>query len=132
MSDRAAFIAGLIGTPYDKMEHHCWWLVGLVERELAGISLPVAAYAGRHERARILAAHPERTRWRQVPRPADLDVVLMARAPGQDIHAGVYLADRRGVIHTDDPHGVVVDTMLELEQSRRWRVSIYRLAGAGT
>lgn len=58
--------------------------------------------------------------------PSDGDIVLMGRAHGQDIHCGVYLADQRGVIHTDAPHGVVIDTVLELRQSRRWRLSFYR------
>lgn len=124
--DRDALLAGLIGQPYDKQTRNCWHVVSEVQRDLFGRELPTSPYADRHERARILASHPERARWEQVANPADGDLVLMARAPGQDIHAGVYLADRQAVIHADAPHGVVLDTVLELEQARRWWLSFYR------
>lgn len=128
MGARAAFIASLIGTPYARAGRHCWWLAGLVQAELFGRALPVGPEISPHrrERARLLSGHPERARWACFDLPEDGDLVLMARAPGRDIHCGVYLADRLGVIHTDEPHGVVVDTPLELEQIRRWRLSYYR------
>lgn len=129
MIDRATLIAELLGTPYDRQDRNCWWLVATVQRELYGRELPIAPYADRNERARILGSHPERARWIQVGQPADGAVVLMARVAGKDIHAGVFLADRRAVIHTDEPHGVVLDTPLELEQSRRWRLTFYQPCG---
>ena len=128
MSDRPAIIAGLLGTPYDKVERHCWWLATLVERDVFGRDLPAGPGAdpGRHERSRLLANHPARQEWQAHPAPNDGDLVLMGRVEGKDIHCGVYLADHRGIIHTDEPHGVVIDTVLDLQQVRRWRVSYYR------
>lgn len=124
---RQDYISGLLGTPYDKVERHCWWLVCLVQRDLFGRELGApSAYLERHERERVIAASPLRDHWRPVEKPADGDLVLMARAPGRDIHCGVYLADRAGgVIHTDMPHGVVLDGLAELRHVRRWRATMH-------
>ena len=126
--DRPAFIAGLIGTPYNRAGRHCWWLAGLVEAELFGRTLPIGPEVdpGIRARAALIADHPERHRWHRVDHPDDGDLALLARVPGRDIHCGVYLADRLGIIHTDEPHGVVIDTPLELEQVRRWRIAYHR------
>lgn len=62
--------------------------------------------------------------WRRVDAPANGAVVFMTRAghgPERSaIHSGVYLAlDGGGVLHTDNPHGVVFDTLPEM-RARNW------------
>jgi hypothetical protein len=126
--DRAAFLDGLLGTPYDKAERHCWWLVSLVERELFGRSLPAVdnkVIGGARERARIFAGHNERTRWVDAPQPRDGSIAMMSKNRLHDVHCGVYLLTPAGgrILHTDAPHGVVFDSPAELTHARGWRVA---------
>lgn len=118
----------LVGQPYERTGRHCWWLVRLVQHEVFGRTLPggPAMLPGSASvRARHFRCHPERLAWVEHPAPADGDLVLMGKAPGRDIHCGVWLADRGGVIHTDAGHGVVIETLVEL-RARGWHPSFHR------
>lgn len=130
--DRAAYIDALLGIPHDRVARHCWWLVVKVQADLFGQALPSweADYPGIRDRPRIMASHPLRAVWHPVDLPADGDIVMMGRAPGRDVHAGVYLVGggRRGVLHTDAPHGVILESLVDLAQLRRWRPTAYRRA----
>ena len=119
---RAQVVAGLLGQPYDDVSRHCWWLAGVVQREVFGRDLPgwEGPLPSLPLRASVIREHPERRRWIEHPEPADGDLVLMGRAPEQEVHCGVYLGDR-GVIHCSDPHGVVIDTVTELRAAYGWR-----------
>lgn len=76
---------------------------------------------------RAFHGHEERRRWRATSLPVGGAIVLMHR-PGtgaRAIHAGTYLAlDGGGVLHVDDPHGVVFDTPLDLGL-RNWACEYY-------
>lgn len=123
----AIVVGDLLGQPYEAAGRHCWWLAGLVQREIFGRVLPGGpeTLPGSATRARLFREHPARGEWREHREPADGDLVLMGRAPGRDIHCGVFLADRGGVIHTDHGHGVVIETLVEL-RARGWYPSFHR------
>ena len=72
----------------------------------------------------MLATHPVRADWMTIPRPVDLALVLMGKTAGAETHVGTWLAEDGGLIlHTDEPHGVALDTPLEIVQARRWRLT---------
>ena len=130
MIDRAAFLADLLGTPYDADERHCWWLTRLVQLHLFGRTLPfVGATAVAHPRYRagLFASHPERGNWHEISRPVDGAVAMMGLNRLHDIHAGVYLVTAGGgrIIHTDEPHGVVLDIPMEMAAVRTWRIAYF-------
>lgn len=124
MIDAAAYVSGLINQPWTRDGRHCWWLVREVQRDLFGRDLPPVLYAGcgggegRRYRRELFAGHAERARWREIIRPAHGAIALMRRrvATKNDYeHAGVWLdLDGGGVLHTDAPHGVVLDTLPQL------------------
>jgi hypothetical protein len=128
--DTAAYISALINQPWARDGRHCWRLVIEVQRDLFGVEVPPIVDAapggggeGRQEKARLFAQSEERKRWTETIIPVDGAVALMRRSaqpPRTFIHAGVYLAlEGGGVLHTDNPHGVVFDTMPELN-ARGW------------
>jgi hypothetical protein len=128
LAAREALLASLRGTPYDRRERHCWWLARLLQGELFGRPLPFADQALVHDRqarAEAFAGHPERARWRQVPAPVDGAFVLMNLNGRDDLHCGVFLDGPCGgrVWHSDRPHGVVDDSIVELTQIRSWRLT---------
>lgn len=128
MTDREAFLEKVLGTPYDRIERQCFWLASKAQRELFGRALPVPSAeelaAAPEERARLFRDHPARREWRLVPQPVDGAHVFMSRRLGPgDVHCGIYLVLPQGgrVLHTNTPHGVVLDTLVELRQVRGWR-----------
>lgn len=130
MVDRAAYLQGILGRPYDEATAHCWWLTALVQRELYGRSVPGSdePLPAQDDRARMLREGVEAHGWQEHADPADGDIVMMSRfAGGPREHCGVYIAGR-GVLHTDRPHGVVIDTLTELRHVRLWRPSFFRPA----
>ena len=100
-----------------------------MQARLFGRTLPGAERAlveDMRARARALASHPERARWREIPAGTDGALVLMGRVAGRGTHCGVFLAeDGGGIWHTDAPHGVVADWPLELSAARGWRLSYF-------
>jgi hypothetical protein len=117
----ANYLGGLINQPWAQDGRHCWRLVFEIERDLFGRILPtiVDVVPPRSERALIFATHAERRHW-VTSLPRDGAIVLMRREaaqPNNYSHAGVFLELEEGgvVIHTDEPHGVVLDTLPELK-----------------
>lgn len=106
---------------------NCWVFTRKVVLELFGVQLPFSdvAPSRRREKAQAFATHPERASWRPAAAgEVDWAVALMHRrgAPGDFIeHAGVYLnVDGGGILHMDDHHGVVFDSLFELPRIRTW------------
>lgn len=123
-AEAAAHVSGLIGQPYASGGLHCWKLTRRTVWTLFGLRVPLvteAAPAGLYEKARLFAEHPARREWGEVAAPGDWAVVLMGHAGRPDLidHAGTYLAlDGGAVLHTDDPHGVVFESLLTLRNAR--------------
>jgi len=123
--DLAAYVDGLIGRPWERRGCHCWALVAQVQRDLFGREVPLGPLAvpAREKRRELFAVEAETVGWREVPAPEHGAVARMYRIGGNpsDLeHAGVYLAlGAGGVLHSDLPHGVVFDTILQL-QRRGW------------
>lgn len=124
---RRAFLGSLRRRPYDRVSFNCWHLASLAQATLAGRVLPAAdplLISDLRERARVLASHPVRSEWVEIPVPVDLALVLMGKTAGAETHAGTWLAEDGGLIlHTDEPHGVALDPPLEIAQARRWRIT---------
>lgn len=119
-TDPAKYVDDLINRPV-AAAFSCWRLVIEVQRGLFGRELPSLldvvrrGAAGPVENARQFAGHPERARWQESDYPVNGAVVLM-RQSGANLgafeHAGVYVdLDGGGVLHSDQPHGVVFDTL---------------------
>lgn len=128
-AERSTFIRSQLGLPYDKFEFNCWHFLLLVQATLAKRILPgaqPALIADIKQRAKVLVSHPERQGWLEVGEPVDLAVVLMGRSINRDVHVGTYVIENGGsIFHNDEKHGVVLDSPLEIEQARRWRVSYF-------
>lgn len=130
----AAYVAALVNKPWEREGRHCWQLVIDVQRDLFGRVLPlVLGYAppggeGRRQKAALFANHPERANWR-ASEPVHGAVALMRRSaasPEMLVHAGVYLdLNGGGVLHCDDPQGVVLDSLLDLQLARRWAPPLF-------
>jgi hypothetical protein len=124
--DAAAFVETVIGRAYEPANLHCWELARACQAMVFGRALPpvLVAPERRRELVEMMGLRHVYAGWREVPGPEHGAVVFMTRN-GHDIalaacHAGVFLAlDGGGVLHTDDPHGVVFDTFPELA-ARNW------------
>lgn len=126
MARASAFAAGYIGKPYDKAGLHCWELVRRAQEQIFQRPLPVVMeHPGtKLAVARLMAGRDKHAGWHRIERPTHGAVVFMTRhGHGPEraaIHSGVYLAlDAGGVLHTDDPHGVVFESLMEL-RARNW------------
>lgn len=122
----ATFAASYIGKPYDKTGLHCWELVRRAQEAIFQRQLPfVMEHPGtKLAVARLMARKDKHPGWHRVDTPQHGAVVFMTRqGHGPEraaIHSGVYLAlDAGGVLHTDDPHGVVFESLAEL-RTRNW------------
>jgi hypothetical protein len=119
-SERLAYIQWLIGQPWERHGAHCWRLVDQIQKDLFGRQVPFGPLAVpcRARRREMLAQDPEPYGWQEIAQPVNGAVARMYRVGGNphDLeHAGVFLdLDRGGVIHSDQPHGVVFDSLLEL------------------
>lgn len=131
---KAAFINGLLKRPYrlgaaGPDEFDCWGLTRLVQRDVYGRDLPLfemAVKCGRMAMAAVIAAHPERKRWRQIPRPVDGALISMAQQ-GRGYHLGTFVALDGGlIVHTLEESGVVADRAVHLRtlgwHSIKWYV----------
>jgi hypothetical protein len=101
-------------------------LVSLVQRDLFNRRLPNGVHiVDEAERSTVLSTHAEHQNWRAVEVPCDGAIGLMSRGARLHIHSGVFLSlDGGGCLHTDDPHGVVFDSLLDLA-ARGWRADWY-------
>jgi hypothetical protein len=122
----AAFVAAYIGRAYEKTGLHCWELTRLCQAEVFGRALPIVLRVpeSKRELVALMAGRDEARDWRQAEGPEHGAVVFMTRrghGPSRAaIHCGTYLAvDGGGVLHTDEEHGVVFDSLLELS-ARNW------------
>lgn len=125
----AAFISAHVGKPYSYTDLHCWELVRRAQLEIFNRTLPAVIEHPRSKVgiAKLMARRDKHRGWRTVPAPEHGAVVFMTRrghgAERAAIHSGVYLAvDTGGILHTDDPHGVVFDSVSEIK-ARNWVIS---------
>ena len=120
------FVEDVIGRAYEPAGLHCWELVRTCQAAVFGRGLPPVLVAPERKRELVglMELRHSYPGWRQIEAPAHGAVVFMTRN-GHDIskaacHAGVWLdLDGGGVLHTDDPHGVVFETLPELA-ARNW------------
>lgn len=130
--DAGQYLTALIGQPWARDGLHCWALVRQVQRDLFDRDLPPVfdvAPDGRAAKARLFNGHPERKRWQAIERPVHGAVALMVRRGARiDFfeHAGVYFdLDGGGLLHVDDPHGVVFDDLFVFRSARRWMDPVF-------
>lgn len=122
----ADFVGTVIGRAYEPAGLHCWELVRTAQALLFGRALPpvLVAPERRRELIGLMGLRHNYPGWREVAEPQHGAVVFMTRN-GHNLaqaacHAGTWLAlDGGGVLHTDDPHGVVFDSLAELA-ARNW------------
>jgi len=124
--DAAAFAELYIGRKYEANGLHCWELVRQCQETLFGRLLPPVLVAPERKRELIelMDLRHSYAGWRQAPQPEHGAVVFMTRhghgATRAACHSGVWLSlDGGGVLHTDEPHGVVFETLPELT-ARNW------------
>lgn len=128
MTDTATlqFLAATIGRDYESTGLHCWELVRQCQAVVFGRHLPPVLVAP--ERMRELVDMMELRHsypgYREIDAPEHGAIVFMTRkgnGPSRAAcHAGVWLdLDGGGVLHTDAPHGVVFEALIEL-QARNW------------
>lgn len=123
--NRGEYLAALIGAAWEWHSHNCWDFATRVQAELFGRALPqvpVPDDANWRWMINAVAQHPERQRWAPVSegphglvQAADGALCLMGRFSGPG-HIGVWLADRRKVIHCDRQRGVCLEDDLALKQ----------------
>lgn len=115
------YVQSLVGQPWERHGLHCWSLVERVQWEVFGREVPLgpAGVPVRQKRRELFSADAKQFGWKEVPAPEHGAVVRMYRVGGNPAdleHAGVYLAIDGGLIlHTDAPHGVVLDSLVALK-----------------
>jgi hypothetical protein len=114
------YIQRLIGQPWERRGLHCWALVRDVQSNVYGREIPDGPMGvpTRSKRRELLSRDAKPFGWREVTGPQDGAVVRMHHLGGNpnDLeHAGVWIdVDGGRVLHTDNPHGVVADTLAEI------------------
>jgi hypothetical protein len=127
--DPAEFIESVYGGKWSTTAH-CWDLVRRGQREVLGREVPEVLISDKLEAralVRMFEDHPERMRWIRVNIPENGAIVLMNKGGrhGRAIHAGIYFdLDGGGILHVDDPHGVVFEDALAI-QLRGWTCDFY-------
>ena len=116
----------MIGKPYEANGLHCWELTRLCQRDVFGRDLPAVMTAPSDKRAlvKMMMERDAYHDWGEAEGPAHGAVVFLARrgfgASRAACHAGTWLAlDGGGVLHTDDPHGVVFESLTQIA-ARNW------------
>ena len=117
-----------IGLPYVPQQRDCWAFCRTVWSERFGLDVPVVEVNGYTLRSitRAFSHHPERALWNAVEYPREGDAVLLAhtRFPS---HVGIWLdADGGGVLHCQDPLGVIFSRRDALERAGWARLQFYR------
>lgn len=120
------FVSGLIGRAYEPAGLHCWELVRQCQRVVFSRELPpvLVRPGNMRELVGLMDLRHSYPGWVEVDGPAHGAVVFMTRhgheAAKAACHAGVWLdLDGGGVLHTDEPHGVVFESIPELT-ARNW------------
>lgn len=125
LATAAAFVNAMRGLPYEKDGLHCWELTRRCQL-LFGRELPIVLRVPEtvRELVALMDERDEAKDWRQVAGAEHGAVLFLTRrghGPSRAaIHCGTYLdLDGGGVLHTDEEHGVVFDSLLELS-TRNW------------
>lgn len=120
------FLRRMVGQPWDRHGLHCWRVVCEAQSEVFGRDLPFCDHhmVVRDKRLALMGMSAENYGWREVAGPVHGAVARMYRTGGipTDLeHAGVWFAIGPGfLLHSDEPHGVVLDTMQQLTTVRGW------------
>ena len=120
--------AQYIGEPYVPQENDCWAFCRRVWHTHFGLDVPVVAVNGTNLRAitRAFSYHPERDLWQPVESPIEGDAVLMAHSRFPS-HVGIWVdADGGGVLHCQDPLGVIFSRRDALARAGWARLQFYR------
>lgn len=125
-SEVLVFVDRMIGLPYEPAGLHCWELTRQCQREVFGRELPavLAAPDSKRELVRLMGQRHDFGGWREVAQPVHGAVVFLSRrghgATRAACHAGTWLnLESGGVLHTDAPHGVVFESLIEIS-ARNW------------
>lgn len=131
MMDRAGYLNGFVGRPWEKEGLHCWAFACEVQHRLFGRLLPLFFAMPEHrEVIRLFRDHNERRNWCEVAAPVDGAMVMMSRVADirrSDLHCGVFIViDGPGQIwHCDEPQGVEMVSPVELTELRRWSLRYF-------
>lgn len=117
-----------IGQPYVPQTNDCWAFCRRVWAEQFGLVVPVVTVNGSNLRAitRAFSYHEERALWQPVDVPVEGDAVLLAhtRFPS---HVGIWIeVDGGGVLHCQDPLGVIFSRRDALARAGWSRLQFYR------
>lgn len=117
-----------IGDAYDPQTHDCWAFCRRVWAEQFALTVPVVTVNGSNLRAitRAFSHHEERALWAAVEVPQEGDAVLLAHSKYPS-HVGIWVtADGGGVLHCQDPMGVVFSSRSALARAGWARLQFYR------
>lgn len=120
------FVELVLGREYEPQGLHCWELVRQFQQSVMKRDLPAVLVAPerRMELIGMMELRKTYTGWVEVQEPVHGAVVFMTKN-GHEVsraacHAGVWLdLDNGGILHTDEGHGVVFESMLQIKL-RNW------------
>lgn len=122
-----AYLSKLVGTPWDRKGLHCWRIVIKVQQDLFGRALPFAErnMVNRDTLRQYMGRDCTEYGWVETSTPVHGAVARMYRQGGdpKDLeHAGVFLtlSGPPVILHSDNPHGVVLDSLFQLTTQRGW------------
>jgi cell wall-associated NlpC family hydrolase len=116
VSDLAAVVNRLIGTPWQRGGFDCWELVRVAYCATYQIHLPRVPVDGGNVLASASAVDAGRhgPDWRQVAAPGDGDLVIMGLTT-RPHHVGLWLAQAPAIVaHCDQRGGTVAQTMRQM------------------
>jgi hypothetical protein len=125
---KVGFVSERLDTRYDMATANCWHLATNALATLYGTAMP--AFRKRDaatKKARVKAANGFAVwdGWEEIKGAADGALVLMSKDGCEpDLHAGVFivLPFQSGILHTNDPHGVVFETIGDVTHSRGFNI----------
>ena len=120
--------AQYIGEAYERGSNDCWAFCRRVWAEHFGMEVPVVSVDGSSLRAitRAFSHHPERMLWNAVEYPVEGDAVLLSHSRFPS-HVGIWIdADGGGVLHCQDPMGVIFSSRAALQRGGWGRLQFYR------
>lgn len=117
-----AFLEMVIGEPYNRDGLNCWEAVRRYYQVVHNVELPPVLIAPSRMKELIGMMELRKTYagWVEVPQPQHAAIVFMTKN-GHEVsnaacHAGIWLDfDGGGILHTDDPHGVVFETLGQIK-----------------
>ncbi len=116
----------VIGLPYDPVKLNCWTIVSRCQKQVFDRDLPpvIIRPDNMKELVGLMELRKTYQGWQEVPEPQHGAVVFMTKN-GHDVsnaacHVGVWLDfEGGGVLHSDEPHGVVFESVTALK-TRNW------------